>query len=91
MLNNEKLQTILKEWSYDQNSLVRDFKFTDFNQAFAFMTRIAMLSEKVNHHPEWFNSYNMVSIKLKTSEVNDITEKDLSMALIINDYFENRK
>lgn len=61
--------------------LERTFMFADFSEAFAFMTRVAMLAEKANHHPEWSNVWNRVSIRLSTHDAgNVVTDKDLKLA-----------
>jgi len=62
------------------NTLEATFKFKNFIEAFAFMTEVAMISEKMNHHPEWSNSYNMVIINLTTHSEGKITEKDYKLA-----------
>lgn len=71
--------------SNDGRAISKEFKFRDFSEAFAFMTRIAMLAESRNHHPEWFNVYNKVDIRLTTHEVDGITIKDLAFAKIIEE------
>lgn len=72
-------------WKEENNSLNREFTFTDFSEAFAFMTRVAILAEKLDHHPEWSNVYNKVKIKLSTHDAGDIvTEKDHKLAEAIN-------
>ena len=64
-------------WEEKDNKLHRRFEFNDFSEAFAFMTRVAMESEKLNHHPEWRNVWNTVEIWLSTHDAGDIvTEKD---------------
>lgn len=65
--------------------LVRTFVFRDFSEAFAFMTRVALIAEKENHHPDWSNVYNRVTIKLSTHDAgNTITEKDRKLAAAID-------
>lgn len=65
--------------------LVRTFTFKDFSEAFAFMTRVALIAEKENHHPDWSNVYNRVTIKLSTHDAgNIITEKDQRLAAAID-------
>jgi len=65
--------------------LVRTFVFRDFSEAFAFMTRVALIAEKENHHPDWSNVYNRVTIKLSTHDAgNTITEKDRKLAVAID-------
>lgn len=72
-------------WTEANNELVRQFTFADFSEAFAFMTRVAMIAEKMNHHPVWTNVYNRVEIRLSTHDAgNTITEKDRLMATAID-------
>ena len=64
-------------WKEENNSLTKKFEFKDFSAAFGFMTRVALEAEKMNHHPTWTNTYNVVEIKLSTHDAGDIvTEKD---------------
>ena len=76
----------LKGWSYDAqaNAVVQDFKFKDFSEAFAFMTRVALLAQSANHHPEWSNVYNKVSIRLTTHDAGGVTAKDIVLAEAID-------
>lgn len=68
-------------WKEENNSLYRKFKFSDFSQAFAFMTRVALEAEKMNHHPRWTNTWNTVEIWLNTHDSGDIvTDKDRTLA-----------
>ncbi len=68
-------------WTKSDNKLARTFVFKDFPEAFAFMTRVAFLAEKFNHHPNWSNVYNKVSIELTTHDAgNMITQKDYDLA-----------
>ncbi len=62
----------------------REFVFADFTQAFAFMTRVAAIAEQSNHHPEWRNVYNRVSITLTTHDADGLTQKDVDMARAID-------
>jgi 4a-hydroxytetrahydrobiopterin dehydratase len=72
-------------WQEKNNQLVRTFAFKDFSEAFAFMTRVAMLAEKQNHHPEWNNVYNKLEIKLSTHDAgNIVTNKDRELAKAID-------
>lgn len=72
-------------WSEQDNKLYRKFSFKDFNEAFAFMTRVAMLAEKMDHHPLWTNVYNTVELWLSTHDAGDIvTEKDHKLAAKID-------
>lgn len=68
-------------WTEAENKLKKEFIFADFSEAFAFMTRVAFLAEKHNHHPEWMNVWNKVVITLSTHDAGDIvTEKDKLLA-----------
>ncbi len=72
-------------WQESNNKLQRSFQFRDFSSAFAFMTRVAFIAEKMNHHPEWTNVYNKVGISLCTHDAgNTVTEKDRKMAAAID-------
>jgi len=63
-----------------QGKLEAEFKFKTFPEAFSFMTRVAFEAERLDHHPDWSNSYNKVKIELSTHDVNGLTEKDLELA-----------
>jgi 4a-hydroxytetrahydrobiopterin dehydratase len=72
-------------WTEENNQLHRQFKFADFSEAFAFMTRVAIEAEKANHHPEWRNVWNTVEIWLSTHDAgNIVTEKDRKLAAAID-------
>ena len=72
-------------WKKEKDALVREFKFNDFNEAFGFMCRVAMLAEKMNHHPEWSNVYNRVKIRLCTHELESkVSDKDRALAQAID-------
>lgn len=68
----------------DGLSISRTFKFADFSEAFAFVTRVALLAEKADHHPEWFNVYNRVDIRLTTHDAGGLTGRDFDLAKAIN-------
>lgn len=71
------------QWRYQPEhggSITRDFKFIDFNEAFGFMTRVALLAEQHNHHPEWSNVYSRVSITLTTHDAGGLSTRDLDLA-----------
>lgn len=63
-----------------REAICKTFKFPDFNAAFAFMTRVALKAEKMDHHPEWFNVYNRVEITLATHDAGGVTELDVELA-----------
>ncbi|WP_194973707.1 4a-hydroxytetrahydrobiopterin dehydratase [Aquiflexum lacus] len=72
-------------WTEENNKLKKDFKFKDFQEAFAFMTRVAFLAEAQGHHPNWSNVYNTVTIELTThDEGNKVTQKDKDLAAAID-------
>ena len=82
----------LSHWEYaDQRGglIKRDFKFKDFIEAFGFMTQVALLAEKLNHHPEWSNVYNRVSITLTTHDVGGLSRLDIKLAGLIDEIFSN--
>ena len=86
-LSSEEIKNKLNNlagWSEVNGKLHKDFEFADFNQAFWFMTRAAMEIEKMNHHPEWFNVYNKLSVDLMTHDAGGITQNDVTLAKILN-------
>ena len=72
-------------WKKENNKLYKKFEFKDFSEAFAFMTRVALAAEKMDHHPLWTNVYNKVEIWLNTHDAGDVvTEKDKKLSKIID-------
>ena len=73
-------------WSEAQgrDAITRKFVFADFNQAFGFMTRAALIAEKMDHHPEWFNVYKTVEVTLSTHDAGGVTELDVKLAEAMN-------
>ena len=72
-------------WQENNNKLSQEFTFKNFSEAFAFMTRVAILAEKMDHHPEWSNVYNRVTINLSTHDAGDVvTDKDRALATSID-------
>ena len=72
-------------WEEKDNALYRKFVFRDFTEAFGFMARVALVAEKMDHHPEWKNVYNSVEIRLSTHDAgNIVTEKDRKLAALID-------
>ena len=78
----------LKEWFLEKKVLKKDFNFKSFVEAFSFMTAIALEAEKLNHHPDWSNVYNRVSINLTTHEANGVTQLDLDLASTIDGIYK---
>lgn len=68
-----------------RDAITRSFQFSDFNAAFGFMTRVALLAERMDHHPEWFNVYNRVDVTLSTHDANGLTERDVRLARAMNE------
>jgi 4a-hydroxytetrahydrobiopterin dehydratase len=78
----------LKEWRElpGRDAIARKFVFADFNQAFGFMARVALLAEKMDHHPEWSNVYKTVEVTLSTHDAGGLTEKDIALAKAMDTY-----
>lgn len=76
----------LPEWDHDagRDAITRSFTFDDFSQAFAFMTQVALLAEKADHHPEWSNVWNRVDILLTTHDAGGLSGRDIDMARAID-------
>jgi 4a-hydroxytetrahydrobiopterin dehydratase len=88
-LSNEQLTNALIEldhWVYDKDrkALYRAVRLTDFSEAIGLMVRIALEAEKADHHPEWTNVYNRVQIWLTTHDAGDVSERDISLARVID-------
>jgi 4a-hydroxytetrahydrobiopterin dehydratase len=83
---NELDETVraMNGWELKDGKLKKSFRFSNFVEAFGFMTRIALEAEKINHHPEWSNVYNTVTIKLSTHDAGGITDYDVKLANIID-------
>ena len=84
-LNDEERAEALRGlpgWNYDEaaGAIHRDFVFADFAAAFAFMTRVALAAEKADHHPDWSNSWNRVTVALSTHSAGGVTGKDVALA-----------
>ena len=91
-LTNDKiilnLKSLCEGWVLMNDSITRKFMFNDFNEAFSFMTSVALEAEKANHHPMWENVYNEVKISLNTHDSGGLTEKDFSLATIIDTIYK---
>ncbi|MFD2262112.1 4a-hydroxytetrahydrobiopterin dehydratase [Lacibacterium aquatile] len=68
----------------DRDAIAKTFKFADFNAAFGFMARIALIAEKADHHPEWFNVYNRVDVVLTTHDAGGLSKQDVAMAMAMD-------
>jgi len=80
---------VLHGWSVlgDRDAITKSFKFKDFNAAFGFMSRAALVAEKMDHHPEWFNVYNSVVVTLTTHDAGGLTAKDIALARSMDEIF----
>jgi 4a-hydroxytetrahydrobiopterin dehydratase len=76
----------IDNWTFDEDRIKKTFEFKDFGDAFAFMTRMAIEIEKMNHHPEWFNVYNKIKVELTTHDVNGLSMYDFKLAKIMDDF-----
>ncbi|HVV29069.1 MAG TPA: 4a-hydroxytetrahydrobiopterin dehydratase [Rhizomicrobium sp.] len=90
-LTIEELKTALRrlpdwELAKDREAIRRKFQFADFDAAFAFMTRAALLAAKMDHHPEWSNVYNKVEVTLATHDAGGVTQKDIDLAAAMDGY-----
>jgi 4a-hydroxytetrahydrobiopterin dehydratase len=76
----------LKGWAEvtGRDAIKKSFQFKDFNQAWGFMSKVALLAEKMDHHPEWFNVYNKVEITLSTHDAGGLSARDIKLALAID-------
>jgi len=94
-LGDREIEVILGElegWSSceDKAAIERHLVFKDFNEAFAFMTAVALKAEKMNHHPEWTNVYHRLDIILMTHDEGGVTAKDITLARFINKILANK-
>jgi 4a-hydroxytetrahydrobiopterin dehydratase len=88
LLTQDELRNLPGKWALagDGKSIRQSFKFKDFGEAWSFMTRIALLAEKADHHPDWSNSYNKVEISLSTHDAGGVTKRDIALAQAIADF-----
>ena len=80
----EQLANLLPDWEFLDGKLKRQWRFNDFPQAFAFMVRVAFIAEAMGHHPNWSNSWNLVTIELITHDLGGLTNLDIKLAQQIN-------
>lgn len=72
-----------------RDAIYKEFLFKDFNEAFGFMTRVALLADKMDHHPEWFNVYNKVQVTMSTHDCSGLSARDIKMATFMNEISKN--
>ena len=90
--SEQDLQNFLEEnvsWSLKEEKLHQTFVFKNFIEAFGFMTQVALIAERSDHHPEWFNVYKTVTVDLTTHEANGITERDFLLAKAMDKIAKN--
>ncbi len=80
VLDPKDVASQLDGWTGGDDFITKVFRFEDFAQAFGFMTRIAIIADKMDHHPDWFNVYNRVDVTLTTHDAGGVTDKDLTLA-----------
>lgn len=91
-LSREQIKKELENldgWSYEGDTIIKDFSFSDFKEAISFMVRVGFEAEALVHHPDWSNVYNSVSIRLSTHDAGDkVTEKDIKLAEAIEEIYQ---
>lgn len=88
---SEQIEAALADlpgWEAEGNAIVQEFRFGDFVEAFGFMSQVALLAERADHHPEWSNVYNRVRILLTTHDAGGLTDRDIKLAVGINALLE---
>ena len=91
-VNENNLTRLLEvDWKLlsDRNAISKTYKFKNFNEAFAFMTSVAIFSDKINHHPEWFNVYSRVDVVFTTNDLNGVSELDITLAEHMDNFASN--
>lgn len=91
-LTETERQAALQELSHwhlaeNRDAITRSFKFRNFNEAWGFMNRVALLAEQQDHHPEWFNVYNRVEVTLTTHDSGGVSDKDVALAHFMDEAF----
>jgi 4a-hydroxytetrahydrobiopterin dehydratase len=88
VLNQDDLKNLPGKWMLagDGKAIRQSFKFKTFAEAWSFMTHVALLAEKADHHPDWSNSYNKVEISLSTHDAGGVTKRDIALAQAITDF-----
>ena len=93
-IRTEEVLSQLNSWSIEngkRDAITKEFKFSNFNEAFSFMTSIALKAEEIGHHPEWFNVYNKVIITLTTHDVGGLSDKDIILGKFIDNQYEQKR
>ena len=88
LIKKDQLDNFIKKnpsWFIDNKTIKKEFRFVDFIEAFGFMSKVALLSEKMDHHPDWQNTYNKVKINLTTHDKGGITTNDITLAESIDE------
>ena len=91
-VNENNLTRLLEvDWKLlsDRNAISKTYKFKNFNEAFAFMTSVAIFADKINHHQEWFNVYSRVDVVLTTHDLNGVSELDITLAEHMDNFASN--
>ena len=92
LIDNNQLNNFIGDnpsWTNYNETIKKEFKFNNFIEAFGFMSKVAILSEKMDHHPTWHNTYNKVTIELTTHDMSGITTNDIKLAEAIDKLIEN--
>ena len=87
LIEKNQLDYFIKKnpsWMIDNQTIKKEFKFDNFIDAFGFMSKVALLSEKMDHHPNWQNTYNKVTIELTTHDMGGISTNDIKLAEVID-------
>jgi 4a-hydroxytetrahydrobiopterin dehydratase len=88
--NKEQINAVIQSldnWKLHEGALEKKYQFSNFRDAMSFMQRVAFDIEELNHHPEWFNVYNKLNVRLRTHDVDGITKKDHQLAKILDGHF----
>ena len=87
-LSQDDMKTLPGKWKLaaDHKSIHQSYKFNSFAEAWSFMTHVALLAERMDHHPDWSNAYNKVEISLSSHDAGGVTEKDIKLAQAITDF-----
>ena len=80
----------LKFWTVERDAIFKKFEFGDFNEAFGFMTRVAIKADVMCHHPEWFNVYNRVEVTLSTHDIGGLSDRDMKLAQFCDKIYHNK-